>query len=47
MLVKKTWTTRKYENSPLGYKDYVTRKYYGYFLFGIIPLYIVNYSTEY
>lgn len=49
MIVQKTWITKKMENEP-GYdtiKCQVTRKWKGYFLFGILPLYVVNFETSY
>ncbi len=47
MIVKKTWVTKKY--TKIGYTNYLdsVHKWYGFFLFGIIPLYIVNYETDY
>lgn len=46
MLIKRTWITNKVEKQ--SYHTYtVSRKFYGYFLFGFIPLYIVNFDTKY
>jgi hypothetical protein len=49
MIVKKLWITKKFENPIKGYggKEMVTRKWEGLFLFGFIPLWIENTSTEY
>lgn len=49
MLVKKTWITKKDEVEP-GYttiRCQVTRKWEGWYLFGIIPLYVRNFETIY
>lgn len=49
MIVEKTWITTKEEIEP-GYttiKCKVVRKWRGWFLLGIIPLYIRNYETLY
>lgn len=49
MIVEKIWITRKEEKEP-GYKTIdcdVVRKWRGWFLFGIIPLYVKNYETLY
>lgn len=48
MIVKKVWITSKEEKKPgRNYTTQVIRKWYGYFLFGFIPLYIVNNETTY
>jgi hypothetical protein len=42
MIVKKMWiTTKKYSLM----RDY-TLYWYGYFLFGFLPIYLVNYKLE-
>lgn len=48
MIVKKRWTTEKREDKPSGFgQTWVTRNWYGIYLFGFIPLWIENTSTEY
>ena len=49
MIIKKTWMTVKREMEP-GYTTIqcsVVRKWEGWFLFGIIPLYVRNFETIY
>jgi len=49
MIVKRVWIKKRFEKCP-GFKTImqsVTRHYEGWFLFGIIPLYIRNYETTY
>jgi hypothetical protein len=47
MIIKKTWITKKY--NKVGSINYLksTHKWFGLFLFGIIPLYLENYETTY
>ena len=49
MIVQRTWITRKYKHAGFvdGTQNYCVRRWRGYFLFGILPLYIVNYETTY
>ena len=48
MIVVKCWVTVK-RNVKVGEvtRRKVTYKWKGYFLFGIIPLYVMNYETLY
>lgn len=39
MIVYKMWRTADYKNRTYSF-------YYGYFLFGIIPLYVKNYHVN-
>lgn len=49
MIIVKRWITKKRNEQGWDgmYFKVKTQKWVGYFLFGIIPLWIVNESTEY
>jgi hypothetical protein len=48
MIVQKVWVTVK-RNVKAGQTTYrkATYHWYGYFLFGLIPLYVVNKKVDY
>ena len=42
MIIKRVWLRCKEEDDDDYQRDYVYRKYHGWFLFGFIPIYITS-----
>lgn len=47
MIVEKIWTTRKRNKNRFDWYSTVEKDYKGWFLFGLIPLFIRNTKTSY